>query len=113
MCNYKALGIDKEMNQFYENTRMEDLKKLNDSEYFRHPSISRRQSGQEYCTVKVIGCKNDSWWYRELDGFEFFCEIRYGYFLGKKVVKDYVGVLLTNTKVITFRGFDPADVIIV
>lgn len=113
MCNFKALGIDKEMSQFYENTRMEDLQKLQKSEYFFAPLITRRQSGQEYCNVRVIGCRNDSWWYKELDGLEFFCEIRYRYFNGKKSISDYVGVILTNTKVITLRGFDPADVMII
>ncbi len=111
MSNYKALGIEKEMNEEYSFWNGSDLKKLIDSEYFYLPYISKREPS-EYCEITVADCQGENWWYKNLIGFNFFCKIIYmRYADNKRFVTEFRGVKLTNTKEIIFRGFDPKDVV--
>ncbi len=111
MTNFKALGIEKDMDAEFKTHVDSDLKKIMDSEYFNHPSISRRHTGENYCTIEVVSCQQKDWWYKDLIGMQFFCRIQFRIYNGKKHIKEYVGVKLTSSKEITFRGFDPKDVI--
>ena len=113
MCNYDRLGIGKEMQEHFSSQRQEDLERLQKSCYFENPLITKRENGKQYCMVKVINCESPDWWYANLTDLEFFCEIvweDYGY---GKFIKDFRGVILTNTKAIVLRGFSPEDVIII
>ncbi len=112
MPNWKMLGVEKDINEYFGNQSADDLIRLNASEYFEHPSITRREPSN-YCMVRVIDCQRDNWWYANLIGFEFFCEIRYTTYNNRKWISSYEGVILTNTKKIILRGFDPKDVIII
>lgn len=112
---YKHLGIEKEMNQALEEFNKTDLQLLEESEYFKHPHIQKRDGG-EFVEVEVIDCQQDNWWYKNLIGFTFLCRIGFRSCIHTKAgryVKEYTGVRLTNTKEIVFRSFDPADVIII
>lgn len=111
---YKHLGIEKEMNAAAEELSKTDLQLIEESGYFDHPSVRRRESG-EYVEVEVLDCKNNSWWYKNLIGFTFMCRIdfRTCSYTGNRYVKEYIGVRLTGTKEIVFRSFDPADVTII
>ena len=113
MCNFKALGIDKEMTYEFNTWNESDLKKLVDSEYFNQPSISARKDGKEFCYVRVIDGEHNSWWYANLIGFEFMCEIKYSDYGRGKFVSEFKGVKLTKNKIIHFRGFSPKDVSII
>jgi len=114
MTNFKTLKIEKEIEQEYNVRPKQELSLLLNSCYFDYPSISKREPGGEYCTVRVIDCQNSSWWYKDLIGLEFFCRIRFGAFPDKtKYVKGYYGVKLTTNKEITFNDFDPKDVVMV
>ena len=108
MPNYKALGIYNEIESEFSSWQDSDLKKLIDSEYFYLPHISKREPS-EYCEIIVTGCQNKNWWYKNLIGFKFFCKIIYS----QRLVTEFKGVKLTNTKEIIFRGFDPKDVLII
>ncbi len=110
MSNYKALGIEKEMNYEFSTYNESDLKKLVDSEYFNNPHITARKDGKEFCNVRVIDCEQDNWWYNKLIGFEFFCEIMYADYGFGKFVKEFRGVKLTKNKIIYLRDFSPKDV---
>jgi hypothetical protein len=113
MTNFKALGIEKDMTAEFKNHADSDLKKIMDSEYFTHPHITKRREGQSYCTVEVISCDHKDWWYRDLIGMQFFCKIKFDNYNGKKSVREYIGVKLSGSKEIIFRGFEPKDVIII
>lgn len=113
MCNYDRLGIGKEMQEHFDNHRKEDLERLQKSCYFQNPLITRRENGKQYCMVRVIDCEYPSWWYADLIGLEFFCEIHFDDYGYGKFIKDFRGVILTNTKSIVLRGFSPKDVIII
>ncbi len=112
MTNFKALGIEKDMDAEFKTHGDSDLKKIMDSEYFNHPYITKKREGQSYCTVEVVSCLHDNWWYKDLIGMQFFCRINFHNQNGKKYVSEYIGVKLTNSKEIIFRGFDPKDVIL-
>lgn len=113
MCNYKALGIEKDMTYEYSTWNDSDLKKLIDSEYFNHPHITNRKEAKEFCNVRVIDCEHDNWWYANLIGFEFMCEVQYVDYGRGKIVKQFKGVKLTKNKIMYFRDFSPKDVSIV
>jgi len=111
MSNYKALRIEKEMELEFDSKNPSELKILMDSCYFEHPLITKRDPS-EYCEVLVTDCQNPTWWYNDLIGFKFFCQIRYVSGTNKQIISDFTGVKLTKNKRIIFRGFDPKDVMI-
>lgn len=111
--NLKALGIEKDMNGEFSLIPKTDLQTLIDSSYFQNPYITDRPKGGEYCRIEVLDCASESWWYKDLIGFTFFCEIRYGDYGYGKFIKEFVGVKLTRNKKIIFRNFKPEDVIII
>ncbi len=113
MANFKALGIEKDMNAEFKNYAESDLKKIMDSSFFEHPYITNKRKGESYCTIEIVSCQYENWWYKNLIGMQFFCKIRFDNQNGKKYIKEYVGVKLTNTKEIIFRSFDPKDVIMI
>lgn len=111
MSNYKTLGIEKEIESEFNNWNDSDLKKLIDSEYFYLPYVSKREPS-EYCEIMVVDCQNEKWWYNKLIGLKFFCKIIYLEINNNKIIKEFKGVKLSNSKQIFFRCFDPKDVII-
>lgn len=113
MTNYKALGIDKDMDAEIKKYPETELQRLMSSSYFDHPYITKRVSGTAYCMVKVISCKNDGWWYKNLLDLDFFCKIRFTKYSGERFISEFVGVRLSNSKEIIFRSFDPEDVVII
>jgi hypothetical protein len=113
MTNFKALGIEKEMQQCFEDIDATELQKLMNSCYFDYPHITNRKKGSEYCTIMVMSCKHESWWYNDLIGLEFFCKIEYKDYGRGRFISNFQGVKLTNTKEIWFRCFEPEDVIII
>lgn len=111
--NLKALGIEKDMNNEFESIPKTELQTLIDSSYFQNPHIANRPEKGEYCEIEVLDCENESWWYKDLIGYRFFCEIVYGNFGYGRYIKEFLGVKLTNNKTIVFRSFSPKDVIII
>jgi len=111
--NFKRLGIDKEMTLEFNEHNETDLQKLIKSSYFENPYITNRTDGAEYAEVEVIKCRYDSWWYSNLIGFTFFCEIQYSDYGRGRFIKDFLGVKLSKNKKIVFRHLDPEDVIII
>lgn len=114
MSNYKALGIEKEMQEVFNGHDKTDLTILEESEYFYCPYITKRQDGEVYCNVSIISCSHKDWWYKNLIGWTFFCRISFGkYPNGQKYIREFEGIKITKTKSIIFKGFDPKDVIII
>ncbi len=111
MTTFEALGIEKDMDAEFKTHAESDLKKIMDSSYFAHPYITKKSQGESYCTVEVVSCQYKDWWYKNLIGMQFFCRIRYSIHNNKKYINEYIGVKLTSSKEITFRSFDPKDVI--
>ena len=110
--NFKMLGIEKQMTEEFETIPEMDLQKLIRSSYFQNPHIIQRRENSVFCEVEVIECENN-FWYKDLIGFQFFCEIHFDSFRDRKYVKDFTGVKLTRTKMIIFRSFSPNDVVII
>ena len=113
MCNYKALKIEKYMQEEFSNYDNSSLKALMDSCYFEYPMITNREKEASYCTIEVIDCSYDDWWYSKLIGFQFFCKIIFGKNRNGEFIKEFLGVKLTKNKEIVFRSFEPSDVIII
>lgn len=115
MANFKALGIEKDMNDEFTNyENPSELQVLMNSCYFENPYITNRKKDAHYCMVEVMDCKHDSWWYANLIGLKFFCRIDFTKYNDSTTqIKDFVGVKLTKNKEIIFRNFDPADVMII
>lgn len=111
MNNFKTLGIDKEMAYEFNLWSKSDLSLLIECEYFYMPYISKRTTGN-FCNVRVIDCHNQLWWYKKLIGFEFFCKVNIYNYDKTNEIKEFMGVKLTDKKMITFRSFDVKDVII-
>jgi hypothetical protein len=111
--NYKMLGIGKTMNEEFDSLPKTDLQKLIKSSYFQAPLIINRRDSSEFCNIEVIGCEAENWWYKDLTGFEFFCEIKYRTYNGRKTVVGFKGVKLSGKKMIIFRDFSPKDVIMI
>jgi hypothetical protein len=107
--NYKSLGIEKEMSLEFSNYKESDLQRLQKSDYFDNPHITKRQENAHYCMVMVIDCQHESWWYANLIGLTFFCRVKY---TNNRIV-EYIGVKLTKNKEIIFRTIDAKDVLIV
>lgn len=112
MSNYKALGIEKDMNVEFDNYNKSALQILLDSCYFDHPSITNKVKNGEYCTIEVIECENN-FWYKDLIGFQFFCRISFRDYGHGRFISEFTGVKLSGNREIKFRGFDPKDVIII
>lgn len=111
--NFERLGVKKDIADLFNTHSSKDLQAIIDSEYFFAPYITRRDPSF-YANVFVISCKHEYFWYKNLIGFEFFCEIRFRKPLDETSgITDVVGVKLTGTQKITFRSFDPEDVIII
>jgi len=110
MGNYRALGVEKEMQNEFDSLNPSDLKMLMDSSYFEAPYITRRNADAVFCEIMVIDCQHKDWWYKNLIGFKFFCEIIYKRCERGTYISRFVGVKLTGTKKIIFRDFDPKDV---
>jgi len=113
MSNYKALGIEKDMQVEFSNYNKSELVQLIDSGYFEHPCISNRKSEAEYCEIEIIDCSYSNWWYKDLFGHKFFCRIRFSNYGRGRFISEFVGVKLTSKKEITFKTFSPSDVIII
>lgn len=109
MANFKSLKIENEMTEEFSNYEKSKLKKLLESSYFENPHITNKQENQIYCTIKVIDCKYENWWYYNLIGFSFFCRIIFQ----EDQIKEFKGVKISDRKEIIFRDFDPDDVIII
>jgi hypothetical protein len=115
LSNYKALGIEKDMQiEFSNYDNLSELQALMNSCYFEKPYITERKKEAHYCTVEVTDCKHDDWWYSKLIGLKFFCRIKFERYNDSSTnITEFVGVKLTKNKEIIFRHFDPADVIII
>lgn len=112
MSNYKALGIEKEMNEEFNLLSKSELQFLMESCYFDNPNIVKRKQNEEYCEIEVIDCPNN-FWYKNLIGQKFFCKIRWRDYGRGRFISEFLGVKLTSTKEIQFRAFSPSDVIII
>lgn len=68
-----------------------------------------------YGEVMVVSCQWDKWWYNDLIGMTFFCELRFEKNrAGVDCLKYAHCVKLTRTKVFRcYRDFDIRDIIIV
>lgn len=115
MCNFKALGIEKDMDVEFSNyENPSELQALMNSCYFKSPYITERKTEAHYCMVEVIDCKHEAWWYANLIGLKFFCRIDFEKLNDSSTqIKEFIGVKLTKNKEIIFRSFNPADVIII
>jgi hypothetical protein len=76
MTNYKALGIEKEMDEIF-NSEVDNINLLIQSSYYDNPYIQKRKSNEYYCSIIVVSCQSNMWWYKDLIGYSFFCRIRY------------------------------------
>jgi hypothetical protein len=114
MTNFKALGIEKDMTTLFNSLEASDLNLLEESSYFDHPSISARQQ-TSFCDIIVTDCQHKDWWYKNLIGMKFTCEINFTHcrHSNTKYISRLVGAKVTNTKIIRFRDFDPKDVSII
>lgn len=112
MSNWARLGIEKEMTEAFGALDTKQFLLLQQSEYFLHPHITKREPA-EYCEIEVWKCQSDNWWYKDLIGLTFFCEIRFDETHGHRYIKEFIGVKLSEKKKIIFRSFAPDDVFII
>ncbi len=110
--NFKALGIDKLMNEEFKYIEKSALQKIIDSHYFEVPLIIKRREEQMYCTIKIIDTDH-CFWYNNLLNFEFFCMIRFKDYGYGEFISEFIGVQLSNNKTIIFRTFSPKHVTII
>lgn len=107
------LGIKKVMDSEFDLIPKSELQRLIDSEYFNQPMVTTRPNDGEYCEVEVLDCENEGWWYKDLIGYKFFCQIIYGDYGYGRFIKEFKGVKLSNGKMVVFKSFSPKDVSVV
>lgn len=114
MCNYKALGIEKEIKLEFDSFKKSDLERLQNSCYMKDPYITTRNKEASYCTVMIVDCQYSNWWYADLIGLCFFCEIYWGkYPDGSRYIRELTCVRITTKKRIITKTINPKDALIV
>lgn len=73
------------------------------------PWVIRREFGKEYASFIIVKCRNESWWYKDFIGIEFF-----GMINKDSLREDSVTVVrLTGTKIHTGRNIPIGDLIMI